>query len=128
MHTPQILDGTRLYYPSLGLALLSQIVNTYGKDIFSKQKISLFVLDDTLLIYPGLGLALLSHRRDIKKSIFHLKTQYRQLSMLETGKQTGTYFSLTVVTVRFTRHPLIYPGLGLAPSDVLQSKNHHYSG
>jgi len=42
--------------------------------------------------------------------------------MLETGAQTRTYVSLTV---SFTRHPLIYPGLGLAPSDVLQSKKHH---
>jgi len=79
------------------------------------------VLDDTLLRL-GTGTTISHKILQHKKIIFHIKTQYRQLVMLETGTQTGHYVSLTV---SFTRHPLIYRGLGLATSDVLQSKKHH---
>src|SRR6218665_3765687 len=76
------------------------------------------VLDGTRLRL-GTGTTISQNILQYKKISFHIKTQYRQLFMLESGTQTGTYVSLTV---SFNRHPLIYPGLGLAPSDVFQSK------
>src|SRR6218665_1618082 len=66
------------------------------------------VLDGTLLsLRTGTTIShkILQH----KKIIFHLKTQYQQLVMLETDTQTGPYVSLTV---SFTRQPSHLSRLG----------------
>src|SRR6218665_246808 len=103
-----ILGSTSLLYPSLEL-LLSQ-VHPEKKSVYTAPS-------------AGLGLALITQQQKIlqrKNIIFHLnKTKLATLHALAWHPHKTTYFysmTETVMSVSFTRQPLIYPALGLAPT------------